>query len=39
MQQDVQTDAICNIQQCHVRLHGALVKVLSVDYYSTRIFG
>ena len=25
MQQGVQTDATCNIQQCCVRLHGALV--------------
>ena len=24
MQQSVQTDATCNIQQCSVRLHGAL---------------
>ena len=24
MQQGVQTDATCNIQQCYVRLHGAL---------------
>lgn len=38
-QQGVQTDVTCNIQQSHVRLHGALDKVLSVDDYSTTIFG
>ena len=32
MQQGVQTDATCNIQQCCVRLHGALVSV--VIYFS-----
>ena len=39
MQQGVQTDATCKIQQCYVHLHGALDKVLSVDDYRTGIFG
>ena len=29
MQQDVQTDATCNIQQCCVRLHAALDDISS----------
>ena len=30
MQQVVQTNATCNVQQCRVRLHGALKHLMSV---------
>ena len=38
MQQGVQTDATCNIQQCRVRLHGALEIYRRPDNVSGNLY-